>query len=145
MSEQLKHNDSLPHVPVEQDLMVLIKKMQQQLASLEKKIDILMSQSQDKPFRQRQFSKPFRTFGPHRRPEREYGDVSEEKRFGRPRHFEKRYSPENRGFGHKRESYGNPRESNFTPGRSFEKRRSGEKREFDQKKKPFYHKVKGRR
>ena len=50
MSEQPQHNDSLSSALAEQDVVVLIKKMQQQLIFLEKKIDILISQSQAKIF-----------------------------------------------------------------------------------------------
>ncbi|MDP1854128.1 MAG: hypothetical protein Q8L26_08030 [Candidatus Omnitrophota bacterium] len=137
MSEQFKHNDSLPHVSAEQDVMALVKKMQQQLISLEKKIDILINQSQDRPFRQKPFSKPFRSFGHHRRPEREHGDASEGKSFDRARHFEKRPYGEKRGFGYKKESYGNYRESNFTPERPFKKRYDPEKRGFGRKRESY--------
>ena len=129
MSEQFKHNGSLPPALTEQDVIALVKKMQQQLVFLEKKIDILISQSQDRPFRQKPFSKPFRSFGYHRRPEREHGNTYEEKRFDRPRHFEKRHGPEKRGFGHKKESYDSPQESNFAKEHRFEKRHGQDKRE----------------
>ena len=103
MGEQSQHNDSLSPALAEQDVVVLIKKMQQQLVFLEKKIDILISQSQAKSFGEKHFSKPFRSFDrPHRRPGREYDHGSGEKSFDRERHFEKRHGEENRGFGQKK-------------------------------------------
>lgn len=44
----------------EPDIAVLIHRMQQQLVSLENKIDTLISQSSEKPFERKHFSKPFR-------------------------------------------------------------------------------------
>ena len=83
MSEQFQHNDSLPPVPAEQDVVALIKKMQQQLVFLEKKIDILISQSKARPFSEKHFSKPFRSFGnPHHRPDREHDNASVKRGFG---------------------------------------------------------------
>ena len=48
----------------EMDMMALLQKMQQQLVFLEKKMDTLLQQSQQKPSfnRERSFSKPFRPF-----------------------------------------------------------------------------------
>ena len=138
MSEQPQHNDSLPPASAEQDVVVLIKKMQQQLVFLEKKIDILISQSQERPFSKEQhFSRPFRSFGRPHRP-------SGEKSFDRERPFEKRHGEEDRGFGYKKKSYGHTRGSDFSQERHFEKRHDGEKRGFDPKKKPFFHKRKDR-
>ena len=98
MSEQAPHNDSLPSASAEQDVVVLIKKMQQQLTFLEKKIDILISQSQAKSFGEKHFSKPFRSFDrPHRRPGREHGYASAEKSFDR--------GEESRGFGQKKRPF----------------------------------------
>lgn len=62
MSEQLERDDSLSPGPNDQDVAALINKMQKQLVFLEKKIDILISQSQERPSRERNFSKPFRSF-----------------------------------------------------------------------------------
>ena len=49
----------------EQDVVALLQKMQQQLVYLEKKIDTLIQQSQQKPFSRPggNFSRPFRPFG----------------------------------------------------------------------------------
>ncbi len=146
MSEQSRHNEVLPPAPAEQDMLVLIRKMQQQLVILEKKIDILINQSLGRPFSEKRFSKPFRPFGrPDRHSNRAQVNASGEKSFDRGRHFEKRHSEENRGFDHRKKAYDNSRESDFNQERHFEKRPDGEKREFDQKNKPFSYRRKDRR
>lgn len=137
MSEHSKHDDSVSGTSDEQDVVVLLKRMQQHLAFLEKKIDILVAKSQERPFRQKPFSRPFRPSSYHRRPEGEYVNTSEEKRFDRPRRFEKRHGREERGFGYKKESYGSPRESSFTKEHSFEKRHGREERDFGHKKESY--------
>lgn len=144
MSKRFEHNDSLSPAPDEQNVVALIKKMQQQLVFLERKIDTLINQSQARPFREKQFSKPFRSFGhPHRSSERKQDNTYGEKRVDRGRHFEKRHNEESRGFDHKKKTYDNSRTSDSGQGHPYEKRHGGKKRGFDQKK-PFYHKRRGR-
>ncbi|HBR15062.1 MAG TPA: hypothetical protein DD723_05920 [Candidatus Omnitrophica bacterium] len=139
MNQQSQHNDSSSSAPAEQDVVVLIKRIQQQLIFLEKKIDVLINQSQARSFSEKTFSKPFRSSGsPHRRPDRNYDNASREKSFDRGRHFEKRQGEEKQGFGYKRKAYDKPRESDSGQERHSEKRYSGEKRGFAQKKKPVY-------
>ena len=145
MSEQFKHNEPSLHDEGEQDVVSLIKKMQQQLASLEKKIDTLINQPQARPFREDRFSKPFRPFSPsQRRPDREYGRPSGERSFGRERPFEKSHSEESRGFGYKKKSYSSSQGSDFGPRHSFKKRPGGERKDFGRSK-PFAYKPKERR
>ena len=72
MNEELRTNPSEVPEESETDVVSLLKKMQQQLLFLEKKLDLLISQSQDRqpgartipdrPFQKRPFSKPFRSF-----------------------------------------------------------------------------------
>jgi hypothetical protein len=143
MSEQPQHNS--PSAPAEQDVLALIKKMQQHLVFLEKKIDLLISQSQARPFREKHFSKPFRPSGPpYHRSDRGQDSASGERSFDRGRPFEKRHGEESRGFGHRKKAYDNPRESDFGTRNHFEKRPEGEKRGFEQKKKPFPYRQKDR-
>ena len=138
MSEQSQFNEASPPAPAEQDILALIRKMQQQLVFLEKKIDILINQSQARTESKKHFSKPFRSFGqPYRHSNRAHVNTSGEQSFDRGRHFEKRHSESTRGFHHKKKTYDNPRESDLSQERRFEKRHDGEKRGFDQKKKPF--------
>ena len=99
MNEQFQHHDSLPAAPAEQDVAAVIKKIQQQLVSLEKKIDILINQSSGRPSGERHFSKSFRSFDrPHRSFDGGHGNTSGGKSFDGERHFEKRHGGENRGF-----------------------------------------------
>jgi hypothetical protein len=105
------------------DLVSLLNKMQQQLLFLEKKIDLLISQSQerpsgektsqDRPFRKRPFSKPFRSF-------------DQPQRHGKGEH------------GH------SPRERDSAQGHFYERRPGEKKRSTSPKKKPFSFKRKDR-
>ncbi len=63
MSEHFKHDPSPAPPQSESEVIALIKRMQQQLAFLEKKIDILINQSSERSFKGRPFSKPFRPGG----------------------------------------------------------------------------------
>lgn len=125
MADPLESDNSSTPQQSEPDVLVLIKKMQQQLVFLEKKIDILINQSQARPSYERPFSR--------------------ERSFDRGRRFEKRPGEESQGFGYKKKSYDNPRESDSGREHHFEKRHSGENRGFGQKKKPFYLGRKGSR
>jgi hypothetical protein len=103
--------------PSETDLVSLVKRMQQQLNYLEKKIDVLISQSQPKPFRERTerpfregterpfregaerpfrkrtFSKPARSFDRPRPHSREEHESSSREREPAPRRFYERFNP----------------------------------------------------
>jgi hypothetical protein len=142
---QSQHDAFLQPAPAEQDVVALIKRMQQQLAFLEKKLDILINQSQVKPSGERHFSKPFRASGQsHRHAAGERDTVYGEKRFERGRRFEKRHGENNRSFGHTGKSYDGPRQSEGGPEHHFEKRHGGEKRGFQHKKNSFYNRQKDR-
>ena len=80
-----------------QEVVALIKRMQDQLSSLERKVDVLLNKSQEKPFnRDRNFSKPHKSFGGHA-PRHEKGGTekwqSEEKRG-----FTPKFVPKNKKF-----------------------------------------------
>ncbi|MCR4336372.1 MAG: hypothetical protein NUV91_01000 [Candidatus Omnitrophica bacterium] len=114
-NEQVDQNSSGASGQVNADVLTLIKKMQDQLSSLERKIDTLLKQSQEKPFREKSFSKPpFRSYGPPRR-DREGQD----------------YRPREKSFGRERPSFEK---------RPFEKRRDDDRQGFAPKKKPFFQK-----
>lgn len=145
MSKRSQHNAFLQQAPVEQDVVALIKRMQQQLAFLEKKLDILINQSQARPFSEKHFSKPIRSYGhAHRRSAKEHDTVYGEKSTDRVRHFEKRHGENKQSFGHKRKAYDNPRERDGGPEHHFDKRQDVGNRGFEQKKKPFYNRRKDR-
>lgn len=147
MTDQLKSDNFSAPQQTEPDVLVLIKRMQQQLASLEKKIDILISQSQEKPFREKHFSKPFRSFDRpyppgHSYDKRNQGGDPKERSFRSGPHSEKRRGDENRGFGGPQRSHGDGQENSSSQGRHFKKKYGGKERGFDPKKKPFFHKRK---
>jgi len=145
VSKQSQHNAFVQQAPAEQDVVALIKRMQQQLAFLEKKIDILINQSQTRPFSEKRFSKPFRSSGySHRRSDREHDTAYAEKSSDQGRHFEKRHGERNPSFGPQRKAYNNPRESESGQEHHSEKRQGGEKRGFEHNKRPFYKKRKDR-
>ena len=111
MSEQ-DQNSSADSGSANTDVIGLLKKVQQQLEFLEKKLDTLIKQSQDKPFGEKRFSKPFN---------RPYSGNSY------------------RGKGdHDRGS----RDREFNQRPSFEKRREDQDQRFAPKKKPFFDKRK---
>lgn len=158
MSEHSEENEELSVPPqADTDVVSLIKKMQQQLNFLEKKIDILIGQSPERPFRDREkrFSKPFRpSFGGgskgnfNRGPRREgfSHDRPREGGFshGRPPReggFSKDRAPREGGFSQER-----PREGNFNRERSFDRKPGASSRGgFGHGDKPFFRHRKGPR
>ena len=146
MSEQFEHKDPLSPESDEQGVAALISKMQKQLVSLERKIDLLINQSSGRPSVGARFSRPFRSFDrPHRPSDRRDDNAGGgERGFDRGRHFKKHYSEENRGFAYKKKDYGESRESNFGQDRNVARRNDGQNQGFEQKKKPFHYKQKVR-
>jgi hypothetical protein len=124
MSEQAEHPEQLPPAPAESaepEVLILIRRLQQQISFLEKKIDLLISQSQARPAQESSFSKPYQSFGPsHHRADRDQEHSPRERSFDRGRHFDKRHNEDNRGFHHKRKPYGHslgPKKKPFYAGR----------------------------
>ncbi len=125
MSEQFSQNPSAFSSQANTDVVALIKKMQQQLDSLERKIDTLVrQQSQERPFREKRFSKPFRPFG-------------NSQHHGKREHD---HSPRERGF---EQGQNSSRPSNFSS-RDGERRQGNQHRGYGPKKKSFYHNRKDR-
>jgi hypothetical protein len=91
----------------EQDVVTMIKKIQQQLIFLEKKIDTLINQSSGKRFEVKRFSKPLQPF------ERssyygkgKQGNSSRERSFTQSRpSFNKQQGDENRDFGQRKKPF----------------------------------------
>ena len=142
MTEQFKSDNPSTPQQSESDLVGLIKMMQQQLAFLEKKIDILLSQSKE-----RNFSKPSRPFDRPYRPgrhqdKRGHGEDSRERSFNSGPYFEKRQGDEQRGFGGPKKNYSNERENPSNQDRYFKKKYDDKKGGFDPRKKNFFHKRK---
>jgi hypothetical protein len=175
MSEHSEENEDLSvPPPADSEVLSLLKKMQQQLNFLEKKIDILTGQSPERPFRDREkrFSKPFRpSFGggggrdfnraprregfSHDRP-REGGFSSDRPRpsgFSKDRPREGGFSsdrPRSSGFSKDRPREGGfssdrPRERSAGPERSFDRKPGAGPRGFGHGDKPFFRHRKGPR
>jgi hypothetical protein len=116
MNDESLDNLDAEKDPPEADLFSLLKKMQQQLTYLEKKLDVLIHQSQPKPFGERNSSsRPFRK-GPYSKPVRSFDRPRPHSREGRednprerdsaPRRFYDRYSPDKkRGANPKKKPY----------------------------------------
>lgn len=98
MSDEFRQNGPAAPQQGEQDVVALIKRIQQQLSFLDRKIDGLISQLQER--------RPPRSFGrPHHHGREGHRDRSEERDFDRPRHFEKRHEEDNRGFDKKKKPF----------------------------------------
>ena len=147
MTEQFKSGNFPAPRQTEPEVLVLIQKMQQQLIFLEKKIDILINQSQEKPVREKSFSKPFRSFdrpyssGPYRG-KRGPGEDSKERSFRSGHYSEKRQGEESRRFGGPKRNYSDGRENSSSQDRHFKKKYGEKKRGFGLKKKPSFQKRK---
>lgn len=148
MNEELQDGvgSAAPEAPA--DVVSLIKKMQQQLTYLEKKIDALIVQLQQRPPHERpapekRFEKSFRSYDRPRHHER-YGkrkerDGGPEERSFRPgRHFEKHHHAEGQGFGGHQESFDRGPEGGSGQDRRFKKKFGSRERGFDPRKKPFF-------
>lgn len=82
MKRSPKHEDTLVSPQAELDLAALMAKMQQQLVVLEKKIDSIISQPSERPFKGEHYSKPFKRFDHFRGHEnRDQGNGYRERRF----------------------------------------------------------------
>jgi len=138
MSEHSEENEGLSVPPqADSDVVSLIRKMQQQLNFLEKKIDLLIGQSPERSFRDREkrFSKPFRPS------------------FGGGAHHGKRdfhRGPRKEGFSHDRPreggfSHDRPRERSFGQEQPFDRKPGAGSRGFGHGDKPFFRHRKGPR
>lgn len=140
MSEHLETESSFASSGKESDVIALLKKIQQQMVFLEKKIDLLVSQQQsagsgqptgerafdrERPsFKDKHFSKPYRSYGP---PQGGFG--------GRPDRGPRDGGPRGgrEGYGSGRPSFGRPRRDDQHRGPS-----GGGRPGFGGPKKPFY-------
>jgi len=122
MEKHFEHNSSAVPQQAEPDIAAMLKRIQQQLVFLEKKIDTLLKQPSGRPFERKPFEKR-----PFSRPERPFGNYN---RYGK--------GPQGNSL----------REGNFGPGRRFDKQEGQERRfdkregqgnqRFGQRNKPFY-------
>jgi hypothetical protein len=109
MNEESSINPSSAPDETDTDVVSLLKRMQQQLSSLERKIDLLISNSRegssgetpsDGPFRKRSFSKPFRSFDhPRRHGKGGHAHSPRERDSAQGHFYEHRPHEKNRGSG----------------------------------------------
>ncbi|MBU4346019.1 MAG: hypothetical protein KKH29_01660 [Candidatus Omnitrophica bacterium] len=139
--------------------------MQQQLISLEKKIDTLISQPSERPFEGKHFSKPFQRFDRSGRYSRGKQDSSfRERNFtqaicadckkecevpfrpsgDRPVYCRECFSKRNDGSSFKGKYDNRPRGGDFAQGRHFDKQQSGENRRPGKRKQPLFRRRKER-
>lgn len=132
MNEDSKKENSSVSQHEEQQVLALVKRLQQQISFLEKKVDILLTRSTQRPSETKNFSKPFRSFGhsPHQGKSRGR-DRSRERNFSADR-SDRKQGEESRGSGQKER-----------PFYRFDKRRGGS-RKPGQENKPFSRRGKNR-
>ena len=86
------------------DVIALLKKLQQQMAYLERKIDMLIGQSPDRPGQERHFSPSARSFG--HPPRHERGEHNpRERSFAPGRRFDNPRGEERHGFSHRKKPF----------------------------------------
>jgi len=130
MEKEFKHNNSSSSPQVEPDVVALIKKIQQHLVFLEKKIDTLISRSSEKPSKGQHLSRPFRSYSHSQyHGKKKHYNSSREGGFDQERHFNRE-----QGGGKRR----------FDQERHFNREQGGGKQRFDQGKKPFFQRRKKR-
>jgi len=165
MSKHFKDDTSPVSQQAEPEIIALIKRMQQQLVFLEKKIDTLIGRSSERPFERKHFSKSSRPFGrPHR-----YGKGKQENSFrernftkvicadckkecevpfkpsgDRPVYCRECLSKRKEGGSFKGKHDNRSREGDFAPGRRFDKQPGGENRSSGKRKKPIFRRRKER-
>ena len=151
---------------VEPNIADRIDKMQQQLTFLEKKIDILISQSSERPSGRSNYSKPFQRFDNSQRFGRGNQDNNYRERSftkvicsdckaecevpfkpsgDRPGYCKECFAKHKEGDGSFKAKFEhNPRDRDFAKDRNFDKPQGGENRRFDGRKKPSFRRKKGR-
>ena len=107
MNEQFKNNVSPGSRQNEPDLVALIKKLQEHLVILERKIDSLINKPQEdrRSFQEKRFSKPFRSFKDSHYGKGEYNKHSREKKFSPKPNFKRDHAEDNKGFGEKKKPF----------------------------------------
>ncbi len=165
MKKRFKRKSLLGARQDEPGVVSLINKVQQQLSAMEKKLDILISQSSKRPFEKSYSQKPSRPFDRSQRYDRgRQGNGSGERTFtrvicsdcnkeceipfkpsgGRPVYCKECFSKrkQNSQFSTSRDN--RPEERTFPQKRHFDKRQSKKRQKPDTEKKPFYARIKKR-
>jgi len=157
MKKNLKRKSFSVPEEDEQNVAALINRMQEQLVSLEKKIDTLISQSSKKPSEEKHFSKPFQRFDRSRHHDRGDRDNNfRERSFtrvicsdcgkecevpfkpsgDRPVYCKECFAKRKEDRGQRKENYDNkPREQVFIQERGFDKQKNRDSRKPGKSKK----------
>jgi len=100
MNENLKRQESSGQPQHEQDVLMLLKKIQQQLVFLERKVDALGGGSSPRPFnKDRHFRRPPRSFDhPPRNGEEKREHGSGQTNISRPHYYNRNRGEERQGF-----------------------------------------------
>ena len=165
MKKRFKHKSLLPAPQDEPGAVSLINKVQQQLSAMEKKLDILISQSSKRPFEKSYSQKPSQRFDHSNRYDRgRQGNDQRERTFtkvicsecskeceipfkpsgNRPVYCKECFSKRRKGnlFNANRDN--RPEERDFPRERHFDKRQAKKRQKPDTKNKPFYARIKKR-
>ena len=165
MKKRFKRKSLLATPQDEPDVAGLINKMQQQLSAMERKLDILISQSSKRPFEKSYSQKPFRHFDRSQRHDRgRGGNGFRERTFtrvvcaecnkeceipfkpsgDRPVYCKECFSKrrQDRPFNANRDN--RPKERDFPREHRFDKRQARRRQKPIIKKKPFYARIKKR-
>jgi len=126
MNDPIERDTNPVQSPGEPNVLALLKRIEYRLDALEQKVDTLIHQASERPFKERHFKKPFRPYGNSHRPADGNRDFNPrgERSFPPKRHFDKPQG-ENRGYGPRRDE-----NRGFGP-------RSGEHRGFGPRRKKF--------
>ncbi|MFH1493090.1 MAG: CxxC-x17-CxxC domain-containing protein [Candidatus Omnitrophota bacterium] len=165
MKKRFKRKSLLVAPQDESGVAGLINKVQQQLSAMEKKLDILISQSLKRPFEKSYSQKPFRRFDhSHRHDRGIQGNGPREKTYTRVicadcnKECEIPFKPsgdrpvyckecflKRKGDSSFKENYDSKsREGDFVQGRHFDRQRGGENRSSEKKKKSIFRRRKER-
>ena len=101
MSEDFKNNNS---PAMQEDVLVLIRRLQEQITFLERKIDVLLQRSQEQRAAPQHFQKPFASSGGLRHDKGRH-ERPGEKRYEPKRPFEKRSGDEKRQYSSKKKLF----------------------------------------
>ena len=159
MKKSFKRKSSVAAPQDESGVASLINKMQQQLSAMEKKLDILISQSSKRPFEKSYSQKPFRRFNHSHRYDRGRQDNGPGERTytrvvcadcnkeceipfkpsgDRPVYCKVCFSKRKTGNSFNANRDNRPRERDFSRGRRFDKRQAGNRQNPFKKNKPFF-------
>ena len=165
MKKHFKRKSALVAPQDEPGAVSLINKMQQQLSAMEKKLDILISQSSRRPFEKSYSQRPSRPFShPHRNDRGRQGNGPRERTYtrvvcsdcskeceipfkpsgDRPVYCKECFSKRRKDNPFNANRDNRPEQRDFPRERHFDKRQAKKRQKPDTKNKPFYARIKKR-